>query len=138
MIKIKKRTQGHRCTKGLTFTLYFTPLWDLQCLPTFKQIASMERRGGFGLQVVEALVNEQESCHTGAVLLGLSERINLCLSLNLYSPGFHGFPSAFEQWQQETPPLWAFTHSPNTSGIIFSIIKYRFLISKAIKYVVVT
>lgn len=49
-------------------------------------------RQDFCLQVTRALVNEQEACHTGAVLLRLSERINLCLSL----PPLRGFPQSVE------------------------------------------
>lgn len=61
-----------------------------KCLPVFKQKAFMERQGGFCLEVAEALVNEQETRHTGAALLCLSERINLCLSLP--SLGLHLVP----------------------------------------------
>lgn len=60
-------------------TLHFLSLKDSKCLSMLKQTAFMERQGGFCLQVVEALVNEQETCQTGVVLLCLSERINLCL-----------------------------------------------------------
>lgn len=55
----------------------------------FSKMPFIERQAGFCLQVAEAL-NEQETCHTRAALLCLSERINLCLSLpspwNLPSP----------------------------------------------------
>lgn len=51
---------------------------DSKCF--FTQIAFMYIQGGFCLQVAEASGNEQEACHTGDVLLCLSERINLCLS----------------------------------------------------------
>lgn len=77
----KKKTNKTDWILEQNSTLHFHSLQDSKCLSVFKQIAFMERWGGFCLQVAEALVNEQEACHTGAVLLCLSERINLCLSL---------------------------------------------------------
>lgn len=56
-------------------------LGKAKCPPALEQKAFTARQGGFCLQVAETLVNEQETCRTGAVLLSLSERINLCLSL---------------------------------------------------------
>lgn len=75
---------------GLTFVPRSSPMPPGS--PTVRRPKSrdfMARQGGFCLQVAEALVNEQETCHTGAVLLCLSERINLCLSL----PPLRGLPS---------------------------------------------
>lgn len=79
-----------KCLNSSSKLLTAFPPQDSKCLSMFRQIAFMGRQGGFCLQVAEALVNEQEACHTGAVLLCLSERINLCLSL----PPLRGLPQA--------------------------------------------
>lgn len=76
MIKMNKISENQKIPCCISIHLR-----KAKCLPVLEQKAFMARQEGFCLQVAETLVNEQETCHTGAVLLSLSERINLCLSL---------------------------------------------------------
>lgn len=80
MIKMNKISEFQSKIQFKIQTLHFHSIKESKCLPVSKQKAFVERQEGFCLKVAEALVNVQESCHTGAVLLCLPERINLCLS----------------------------------------------------------
>lgn len=109
-----RRVKWQRWTKCLNSTLHFHSIQGSKCLSVFKQIAFMERQGGFCLQVAEALVNEQEACHTGAVLLCLSERINLCLSLPTLRASTASRVPQSTGCTSSTPPQ-AFTHLASSS-----------------------